>query len=191
MPYRAAFPGAFTRGVAEPERYAYRGVVMDCCRAIDFLLDQHAVDPTRIALFGDDLGGTLAVLAASLEDRVACATVGTPALCDPRRTVPAVDTYPLGEVGDELRAQPEQAERVWSTLEHFDPLAHLAQVRSRVLLNRGGLDAEIIDRWKAGLRDRLDLVDQTGYEHTHERQRWLASQLGPAADPTREGERNR
>ena len=48
-PYAAPFPGMLTAGIDESQTYIYRGIVADCCRAVDYLLTRPEVDRSRIA----------------------------------------------------------------------------------------------------------------------------------------------
>jgi len=182
VPYAARFPGAFTEGITDPEQYMYRGVVVDCCRAVAFLLEQEAVYAQRVALLGDGIGGTLALLVAALEPWVAYTAVAGPVLVNPRQSVPAVDAYPLGEVGDLLRAHPEHAEVVWNTLDHFDPMHHLPLIRGHVLLNSNGVPSDTVGRFTAELETRLDVVDLGGYHYGKARVRWLREHLLPGLE---------
>ncbi|RIK50978.1 MAG: hypothetical protein DCC57_11145 [Chloroflexi bacterium] len=66
QPFAAAYPGLLTSGIDSPLRYIYRGIVADCCRVIDFLVDRPEVDASRISVVGDDL----ALITAALRPQV-------------------------------------------------------------------------------------------------------------------------
>ena len=117
VPYAAAFPGMLTDGIDDPAGYVFRGVVADCCRAVDFLLTQSAVDAGKIAVVGDDM----ALLTAALRPQVD-AVYATPTLFyGASQLAPTTDAYPLEELNDYARAYPDQAAAMWRTLNYFDP----------------------------------------------------------------------
>ncbi|HXF64747.1 MAG TPA: acetylxylan esterase [Caldilineaceae bacterium] len=133
QPFAAAYPGLLTTGVDNPAHYIYRGIVADCCRAIDFLLDRIEVDARRIAVVGDDL----ALLTAALRPQVD-ALYCTPALFyRASELAPRTDAYPLEEFNDYARTYPQQAEAMWQTLSYFDPLHFAARVQAETLLVTG------------------------------------------------------
>ncbi|MTI29587.1 acetylxylan esterase [Xanthovirga aplysinae] len=68
-------PGIFGYNICEKEQTAYRGIYMDCVRAVDFLLSRPEVDKTKIGVLGGSQGGGLALATAALcaENISACA----------------------------------------------------------------------------------------------------------------------
>ena len=61
--------GYMTKGVFSKNEYYYRGVYMDCLRAIDFLSTQELIDVNRLCLVGASQGGGLSLATASLDNR--------------------------------------------------------------------------------------------------------------------------
>lgn len=177
QPYRAAYPGVLTDGIARPETYVYRAIVADCLRAAEFLLDHPQVDPARVAVRGET---DLSILTAARRPGFA-GVVPLGMLFhradELRRTT---SSYPLEELNDYLRADP-QAD-IARTLSYFEPAHHAPTVTGRTLLNdsehplvdvlggpvdpielsnRGGKDADRYDAWLAALlgvpaRSRFD-----------------------------------
>jgi cephalosporin-C deacetylase len=172
-PYVAAYPGLLTDGIADEATYVYRGIVADCLRAAEFLSGLPEVDPTRIAVAGDDL----AVLTAARRPVFAAVQV-TGALLygagEPGQT--NVD-YPLAELGDHLRAHPGDAEAVSRTLAFFDAERHAPAVTASVRVDISSDQSPLLP-----LAGKLG-ADQ--YSQTHEGQTdndatdsWLAGKFG-------------
>ncbi len=61
----------------------YRGIYMDCLRAVDFITQDYHFDNKRIALLGSGYGGGLALATAALcKGRIAALAYFNPFLCD-------------------------------------------------------------------------------------------------------------
>lgn len=74
-----------TLNIGDPKHYVYRGIYMDCVRAIDFLYANETMgfDVTRIALFGGSQGGSFAlIVAALLNKKIKTSIVDNPTYCD-------------------------------------------------------------------------------------------------------------
>ncbi len=133
QPFAASYPGLLTTGITDPQTYVYRGIVADCCRVVDFLLTRPEVDAKRIALIGDDL----ALITAALRPQVDVVYSAPTMFYATQQLAPRTKGYPLEEINEYVRTNPEQAEQVWRTLAHFD-LRHFApKVQSDTLLVTG------------------------------------------------------
>ncbi len=55
-PYKAEYPGLLTVGIESPETWIYRSILADIMRGAEYLLAHPKVDPSRVAIAGDDLG---------------------------------------------------------------------------------------------------------------------------------------
>lgn len=118
-PFAGFFPGLLTHEIEDPLRYVYRGVVADCCRALDYLLTRPEVDRGRVAAVSLN---DMALLLAGLRTEL-CAAVGVPHLFyRMRELAPRTTSYPQEEVNDYVRTYPDRAEAAWRTLSYFDPL---------------------------------------------------------------------
>lgn len=180
QPFAAAYPGLLTTGIDNPARYIYRGIVADCCRAIDFLLDRIEVDARRIAVVGDDL----ALLTAALRPQVD-ALYCTPALF--YRAVelaPRTDAYPLEEFNDYARTYPQQAEAMWRTLSYFDPIHFAAKVQAETLLVTGNerdlFSPEVVAPLAAAFQRPVEqyVSAHSSYKDGVHQAGWLAAHYG-------------
>lgn len=73
-----------TYNMHDKNKYIYRGVYMDCVRAIDFVVS-HAelgLDTKRIVVYGGSQGGTEAFIAAALSKKVNTAAANNPVFAD-------------------------------------------------------------------------------------------------------------
>jgi cephalosporin-C deacetylase len=130
-PYAAPIPGMFTEGIEDPETYLFRGIVADCCRAVDYALSRPEVDRGRVAgVVLNDLPLLTAALRPGLTHLIASPSFFYGAMDRAART----GEYPLEEVNDYLRLHPGRREAVARTLSYFDPLFFAPSVRVPALL---------------------------------------------------------
>lgn len=68
-------PGIWGYKIFSEDENSYRGIYMDCVRAVDFLWNREDVDKTKIGVMGGSQGGGLAIATAALcKDKIsACA----------------------------------------------------------------------------------------------------------------------
>jgi cephalosporin-C deacetylase len=170
-PYAAAYPGLLTDGIADAARYVYRGIAADCLRAAEFLTGLPEVDPSRVAVVGDDL----AVLTAARRPVFAALQV-TGVLLHKADEATSTDLdYPMAELGDHLRSHPGDADAVRRTLAFFDAERHAPAVSAEV-------------RVEGSFPSLAERLGAETYVLTHEGQtdndaadRWLASRFGVPA----------
>lgn len=133
MPFAAAYPGLLTTGIESPDSYIYRGIVADCVRMIDFLLERPEVDSSKIAVVGDDL----ALLTAGLRPQVD-AVYATPTLFyGAEALAPKSMAYPQEEYNDYARTYPDKAAAMWETVNYFNPLHFASRISAETRLVTG------------------------------------------------------
>ena len=173
-PYAAAFPGLFVDGIEDHEGYVMRGIVADCCRAIDYVLTRPEADRGRVVGIGQNempllsaaLRGGLTHLVASPSffhrtmDRAAC-----------------TESYPLEEVNEYLRQYPDRRHVVARTVSYFDPLFFAPRVTAPTLLwgSRKTLGA-VVDAMPVAPRVRAS--EHSRYKDGVYQERWIARHLG-------------
>jgi cephalosporin-C deacetylase-like acetyl esterase len=69
-------------GLTEKESYFYRGAILDCIRAVDFLHTRSEIDSKKIVVDGASQGGALALITSALDDRIKLCTPDVPFLSD-------------------------------------------------------------------------------------------------------------
>jgi cephalosporin-C deacetylase len=179
-PYAAMFPGLLTDGIDRAAAYVFRGVVADSVRGLQFLLTRSGLDPTRVAVVGNDL----ALITAALQGG-ATHVVTTPQLFhDTVDLAPRTRAYPLEEINDYLRAFPERAADVHQTLAYYDLAAFAPRLRATTLVMAGAPGA-VPD--EPSLRSLVRALPSPVAVHTSEQstykdglyaERWMAEQLG-------------
>ena len=76
-------PGIFGWQIFDLQNNSYRGIYMDCLRAVDFITQDYHFDNKRIAVTGSGQGGGLALATAALcKGRIAALAYFNPFLCD-------------------------------------------------------------------------------------------------------------
>jgi len=76
-------PGIWGYKLCSEQENAYRGIYMDCVRAVEFLLDRSEVDPSHIGVMGGSQGGGLALATAGLcKNKIAACAYFDPFPCD-------------------------------------------------------------------------------------------------------------
>jgi len=129
--------GWMTQGIMDPEEYYYRGVYMDCVRALDAVASRPEVDAGRIGVMGMSQGGGLTLATAALDERPVLAMPEMPYLCHYKRAVNVAMRPPYLEIAAYLRAWPDREEQVWRTLSYFDNLNLAGRIRCPVLMDVG------------------------------------------------------
>jgi len=72
----------WVRDLNDKDNYYYKGLFLDCIRALDFLSTREDVDPDRIAIWGGSQGGGLSFSTAALDSRIALCIADIPYMCD-------------------------------------------------------------------------------------------------------------
>ena len=186
--YRASYPGLLTDGIDDGESWVILGSYADALRALDALLGQDIAEIGEVALWGAGLGGSLALSLASRRSRVGAVAADTPMPLGHPSALESGLGYPLGEIGDYLRAHPDRRADVERTLALLDPLADAVGVSAEVLLSAGRLDrgtcpVAFAEQLAAALPNcDLRLYDGAaeggGHIHAVARVAWLSERLG-------------
>jgi len=76
-------PGDYLlRGLDDPQKFFYRGAIMDCLRGVDFVASRPEVDAKRIVITGGSQGGMLSFVTAALDKRIALSAPDIPFVVD-------------------------------------------------------------------------------------------------------------
>lgn len=132
--------GWMTLGILDPQETFYRGVYVDCVRALDFVCSRPEVDGRRIAIMGMSQGGGLTLAVAALDHRPVVALPEMPYLCHYRRAVQMAMRPPYLEISNYIRTYPQREAQVWRTLSYVDNLNLAPWIKCPVLMNVGLLD---------------------------------------------------
>ena len=138
--YQASYPGLLTDGIADGESWELLGAYADVLRALDAFIAQGLAEIGPVALWGAGLGGSLALALASRRSRIGAVAADTPMPLGHSSALEPGLGYPLGEIGDFLRANPDRREDVERTMGLLDPLGDAVGVSASVLLSAGRFD---------------------------------------------------
>ena len=186
--FQAEYPGLLTKEIKNPAAYVMRKVFADALRGYDALFEQNVGGVGKTALIGTGLGGTLALALAARRRQVDAVAANTPmALGNPISIVPGL-SYPLAELDDQLRTQPESRDAVIESTLVLDPMHTASQIMAPVLLSVGINDAsscplafgeelaELIP--KCDLRVYHGASEGGGHEHAQIQLSWISDKLG-------------
>ncbi len=141
-----AYPGGhvtgwMTKGITSPQSYYYRGVYVDCVRALDFVASRPEVDANRIGVAGVSQGGGLSLAVAALDSRPKLSMPEVPYLCHFRRALEVTEQNPYQEIALYCQRYPDRLEAAFETLSYFDNLNLADRIRCPVLMTVGLRDA--------------------------------------------------
>jgi cephalosporin-C deacetylase len=130
--------GYMTKGIFSKEDYYYRGVYMDCVRAIDFLATRKEIDLSRLCVTGASQGGGLALSTAALDLRPKLVIAEIPYLCHYERAIEWAEeakniTYL--EFIPIIKKYPERIEDMIDTLSYFDNLNLCSWINARTVIS--------------------------------------------------------
>ena len=179
-PYAAMFPGLLTDGIDGAASYAFRGVVADAVRGLQFLLARGEVDPARVAIVGNDV----ALIAAALQPGATHVVTAPQLFHRTAELAPRTHAYPLEEINDYLGAFPERAAQVRRTLAYFELTSLAPRVEAATLL-MAGAPGSLPDA--ASLEPLVEALGGRGVVHVSQEstfrdglhvERWIAERHG-------------
>lgn len=131
-------PGDYLlRGLDDPQKFFYRGAIMDCLRAVDFLTSRPDVDLNRIAITGGSQGGMLSFTTAALDKRIALSAPDIPFVGDSMKAF-MMTAWPGMVVRHWLGRNPKNTwERASETFSYIDPKNLAGWVECPVLMGVG------------------------------------------------------
>ena len=72
----------WVRGLGAKDDYYYKGLFLDCIRAVDFLASRADVDKNSIAIWGGSQGGGLSISTTALDSRISLCIADIPYMCE-------------------------------------------------------------------------------------------------------------
>ena len=187
-PFQAHYPGLLTEGIGQPESYVMRLVFADALRGVDALLAQRETLGHSVALMGAGLGATLALAAAARRPAISAVAADCPLILGHPAALNEESVYPLAELADYLRLNPQHRDDAAASAAPLDPLRIAPQVRQPVLLSLGrrdrGLCPYAVGETLAARLPQCDLrvydggSEGGGHEHRLVREDWLREQVG-------------
>lgn len=130
--------GYMTKGIFSKEDYYYRGVYMDCVRAVDFLSTRKEIDISRLCVTGASQGGGLSLATAALDPRPKLVIAEIPYLCHFKRAVEWAEEFKnitYFEFTSIIKKYPEKEEEMFNTLSYFDNLNLCTWIKARTVIS--------------------------------------------------------
>ena len=185
--FQAKYPGLLTEGIERAETYVMRRVWCDALCGVDALLGQGEAQVGPVALMGTGLGASLALAVAARRSAVNAVAADTPLALGNPEAVEGGLNYPLAELDDYLRLNPEHRGAVLASTSPLDPVKIAPLVGPPVLLSLGKRDRGqcpiAIGEKLAAQLPQCDLRvydganEGGGHEHALVRENWLREQL--------------
>ncbi|GAA4749651.1 cephalosporin C deacetylase [Flavisolibacter ginsenosidimutans] len=119
-----------------PEGAYYQGAYADVMRMIDYIVTRSDIDSNRIAMVGTSQGGGISLAVASLDKRIKAVVAHVPFLCN-FRLAASVNKSLVKTLLDRAKANTETS---LQTLDYFDPLQLVTNLKVPVLMSAGGRD---------------------------------------------------
>lgn len=130
--------GYMTKGIFSKEDYYYRGVYMDCVRAIDFLSTRKEIDIARLCVTGASQGGGISLAVAALDDRPKLVIAEIPYLCHFKRAIEWAEEFrnvTYLEFTSIIKKYPEREEEMYDTLSYFDNLNLCSWIKAKTIIS--------------------------------------------------------
>ncbi|WCT11637.1 acetylxylan esterase [Mucilaginibacter jinjuensis] len=108
-----------TTDIENKTKYVYRGAIMDCIRAMDFISTRPELDSTNVIISGGSMGGYLAIAAASLDKRIKLCSANNPVFSDYRALVGSKD-WPMSDFVKYIKARHVPLDKLLNVLDYYD-----------------------------------------------------------------------
>jgi cephalosporin-C deacetylase len=132
--------GYITYGLDNKNKYVMRGAIMDCVRAVDFIMSRPDLEHDHILVTGGSMGGYLTAALAGLDDRVALYSAQNPVLCDIRNLVGEVN-WPFYDMQQFVKTKPGLTfDQVLDNLDYFDAKNFASNIHKPIIMGMGYLD---------------------------------------------------
>ncbi len=132
--------GYMTKGMFSKNDYYYRGVYMDCLKAVDFLSTQKSLDINRLCVTGISQGGGLSLATASFDSRVKLVIAMIPYLCHFERAIEVGETpenITYNEFKSIANMYPDKEREMYDTLSYFDNLNLCKGIEAKTFISVG------------------------------------------------------
>jgi cephalosporin-C deacetylase-like acetyl esterase len=128
-----------TMDIENKNRYIYRGVLMDCIRAVDFVVSRPDLDAANIMCEGSSAGGYLSLATASLDKRVKLCSSNNPVYCD-FRSLQGSNSFPMSDIESYARGKYIRLDRIFNTLDYFDLKNFAPDLKCKTVIGISFLD---------------------------------------------------
>ncbi|WDF56353.1 acetylxylan esterase [Mucilaginibacter sp. KACC 22063] len=126
-------------GVESKWKYIYRGVIMDCMRAVDYIASRPDFDQDNILCSGASMGGYLSIAVSSLDKRIKLCSANNPVFCDYRSLVGSKE-WPMKSFVKYGRERRVGLDRILNTLDYYDLKNFAPNLQCKALIGIGLLD---------------------------------------------------
>lgn len=150
------------RGLADKERFYYRGAFADARRAVDFAASLDKADPERIIAMGESQGGALTCVAAAMDSRIKAIAPAVPFLGDYPDYAKIV-WWPVHEVFEQADQEDIAREDLFTMLSYFDVKNFAPRIQCPVYMAFGLQDPTCPPHTNFSIYNNLGTKDKRYY----------------------------
>ncbi len=129
-----------TYGIENKNSYIFRGVIMDCIRVIDFVASRPELDSKAIYTSGGSMGAYLALILASLDDRITLVSADNPGYPDLRFIDKTWDVFPINTMKDYARRKGLNYPDFLNVWDYYDLKNFVSGIKCPTIVGIGLLD---------------------------------------------------
>ena len=173
--YAASYPGLLTEGLPKPDTYISRNIVADFLRALDVLKNIDSVETNRLAVTGNDL----ALITASFRQEISTIVAGQLLFRGTSKRLANLDSYPLKELSDFVKYNPDLKDQAEQTLALFDPVGFVSRIKAKTLVTCSEIDFERIRDLENKTTQSIEIKVESGrgFLDRQYNENWLAQYL--------------
>lgn len=124
--------------VTDKNKYIFKGVLMDCVRALDFICSRADLDSTSVYARGGSMGGYLSLALASMDSRIALLSADNPGYPDIRSLND--NTFPINTMREYARVKKLNFETLLQTWDYYDLKNFVVNLKVPAVIGIGLLD---------------------------------------------------
>jgi cephalosporin-C deacetylase-like acetyl esterase len=126
--------------IEDKNKFIFRGMIMDCLRAVDFIASRPELDVSSIHASGGSMGGYLSLVVASLDPRIRIASADNPGYPDMRSLITTSKVFPINTIIDYARTHRIPMSKMMSVWDYFDLKNFVTELKCKAIVGIGLLD---------------------------------------------------
>jgi cephalosporin-C deacetylase-like acetyl esterase len=131
-----------TYGIQDKNSYIFKGVILDCIRAVDFICSRPELDSKGIYTTGGSMGAYLAMVLASLDDRIGLCSADNPGYPNQKYTdkLWKSTTFPFNTMKDYAKKHSMDYNKMLDIWDYYDLKYFVGNIKCPTVVGMGLLD---------------------------------------------------